>query len=209
MGLSATAGLTALGIQLFRPTHIAMLGITAGRPSKTQIGDVLIPQEIWDYGAGKWEERSGKVHFVARGEHQSLDEHVRQWCDNLARREEDLTSIRRNWLSRHAQSSGVSVPTVRMGPMVSGAAVVNAEAIWTQVIAQNDKIIGLDMEAYAFALASECAATPQYSPSWLVAKSVCDFGIVKQDDAQAYAAYTSVQFFKLYLDQYILDWMLG
>ena len=43
------------------------------------------------------------------------------------------------------------------------------------------------MEAYAFALASECAATPQYSPSWLVAKSVCDFGIVKQDDAQAYA----------------------
>jgi nucleoside phosphorylase len=88
--------------------------------------------------------------------------------------------------------------------MVSGAAVVSAEAIWNRVLQQNDNVLALDMEAYGVALATQCATTPQYNPSWFIAKSVCDYGARKEDHAQPYAAYTSVRFFKLYLDEFIL-----
>jgi len=89
--------------------------------------------------------------------------------------------------------------------MVSGAAVVNTERIWQQVLKQNDKVIALDMEAYGVVYATELAAVPLYSPQCVVIKSVCDYGVDKTDWAQEYAAYTSVKFFKIYLEEFILN----
>lgn len=204
-GLTAAASLTSLAIQLFRPSHIVMLGITAGRQSETQIGDIVVPLELWDHGAGRWEEEEGgQLRFRPRGARQPIDEYVRQWCDELADRRADLINIRDSWAARYPDRPAYSSPKVKIAPMVSGAAVVDAEEIWQRVLDQNDKVLAIDMEAYGVALAAHCAATPQYRPYCLVAKSVCDYGVRKEKDAQPYAAFTSTRFFKMYLDEFIL-----
>lgn len=205
MGLSAAASLTALAIQLFRPSHVVMLGITAGRQDKTKIGDIVVPLELWDYGAGKWEEHEGELVFKPGEERRNLEEHVRQRCEILARKTEALQTIREDWMNRRTDREAHSTPVVHFEPMVSGAAVVSAEAIWRHVLRHNRKIIAIDMEAYGVAFATCNAAIPLYNPNFLIAKSVCDFGVKKVKDAQAYAAYTSVRFFGLYLDEFVID----
>jgi nucleoside phosphorylase len=204
MGLTAASSMAALAIQLFRPTYIVMLGITAGRQGKTEIGDIMIPLEIWDYGAGKWTEDAGKLLFKARGSRHQLEEHIRQRCENLASQNGIFVEMRRRWAERHPGRSIFPAPQVRIAPMVSGAAVVDSEEIWKHVLAQNDEVLALDMEAYGITYAAHNAATPQYGIRCIVAKSVCDYGVVKHDDAQTYAAFTSVLFFKSYLDTFLL-----
>jgi Phosphorylase superfamily len=66
-GLSAAASLTALAIQLFRPTHVVMLGITAGHRQKTNIGDIVVPLELWDMAQENGrttQEHCSSVHVV-------------------------------------------------------------------------------------------------------------------------------------------------
>jgi nucleoside phosphorylase len=205
-GLPAAASLTALAVQLFRPSHVAMLGITAGRQGEVGIGDIIVPRELWDYGAGKWEEnrRTRRVVFRPRAVPKIIKDHVRQWCHQLGNRREYLSRMHEDWATRHPNVD-FPVPRVHIGPMVSGAAVVNTERIWQQVLKQNDKVIALDMEAYGVVYATELAAVPLYSPQCVVIKSVCDYGVDKTDWAQEYAAYTSVKFFKIYLEEFILN----
>jgi nucleoside phosphorylase len=89
---------------------------------------------------------------------------------------------------------------VLLGPTASGAAVVDSKAIWDRIKDANKDVIAIDMEAYAVAFAGQEAPLPK--PKVLISKSVCDFGLKKTDGAQEYAAYTSVRFFRLYLNRY-------
>ena len=66
MGLPAASGLTALAIQIFRPRQVVMLGIAAGRRDKTRIGDIVVPNVVSDYGAGKWNGGSREPVFTPR-----------------------------------------------------------------------------------------------------------------------------------------------
>lgn len=205
-GLPAAAALTALAIQVFCPSHVAMVGITAGRQGEVNIGDVIVPRELWDYGAGKWEDdnKTRKVVFRPRSAQKSIEESIRQACHDLGDRTDNLSQIRNDWADRH-RGIDFPIPKVHIGPMVSGAAVINAEEIWKQVLSHNDKIIALDMEAYGVLYAAATAAIPLYRPLCVIMKSVCDYGVSKTDWAQSYAAYTSVKFFKSYLEEFILD----
>nr|WP_294525200.1 hypothetical protein [uncultured Rhodopila sp.] len=201
-GLSYAACLATLGIQLFRPTYVVMLGVTAGS-ANTTIGDVIVPSELWDYGAGKWEDIGGKLVFTSRIEQVPIQEHVRQWSEVLAKRPGLWKSVMEEWFLTRVDEARPSVPKVLIGKMVSGAAVVDAKAIWDQVFSQDKKVIALDMEAYAVARAVHLATNPKYSPYCLIAKAVCDYGFDKRKDAQTYAAFLSVKFFKAYLDEVI------
>jgi nucleoside phosphorylase len=209
MGLAPAASLAAQAIQVFRPNHVVMLGITAGNRKKTRLGDIVIPRQVWDYGAGKWTQEANKLSFQARPERRELPEEVRQWCERLASRKTALQKIRDNWAGR----PGVRIPAaslskplkVHIGPMVSGAAVVNAEAIWERVLDHDDTVLALDMEAFGVALATSSSGFGAYRPYWLVVKSVCDYGIRKTNGAQPYAAYSSVRFFKMYLEDFVME----
>jgi len=182
-----------------------MLGITAGRKGKTCIGDVIIPQQVWDYGAGKWELTNRILQFRARPESEPIDEDIRQSCermkDDLACCEEIFNDPMKPVQKRQGKSIR---PQIQIGSMVSGAAVVNAKPIWERIREQNDTVIALDMEAYGLALATRLAKTSRYKPEWLIAKSVCDYGQGKKDSHQSYAARASARFFRKYLENFIL-----
>lgn len=205
-GLVAAASTTALAVQLFRPSHVVMVGITAGREGEVHIGDIIAPRELWDYGAGKWEEdkTSGRLIFRPRPIPKHMDSHVNQWCFRLGADQGYYRKIRDAWAERYPDAQ-FTVPKVHNGPMVSGAAVVNAEAIWQQVLEQNNKILALDMEAYGVLYAVIGARAPLYTPSCAIMKSVCDYGVDKNDLAQSYAAFTSVKFFQKYLEDFIIN----
>jgi nucleoside phosphorylase len=43
-------------VDALRPACIAMCGVCAGRPGKTELGDVVVGERLYDYDAGKWTE---------------------------------------------------------------------------------------------------------------------------------------------------------
>lgn len=204
MGLTAAANLTTIAVQLFRPTYVVMLGIAAGHQEKTKVGDVIVPLEVWDYGAGKWEDRDGTLNFIPRGRHLSVEDEVRQIGEVIKQDKDFFASLRIEWASRNPDDDLPRVPSVHFRPMVSGAAVVNAEQIWSEVLKQSDQIIALDMEAFAVLHSCSAAYGIHYRPNCIIVKSVCDYGTKKKDDAQSYAAFTSTRFFRKYLETWIL-----
>lgn len=43
-------------VNALRPACIAMCGVCAGRPGKTQLGDVIVAERLYDYDAGKYKD---------------------------------------------------------------------------------------------------------------------------------------------------------
>ena len=107
------------------------------------------------------------------------------------------------WLLIRGDADVYAPPKVEVAPMVSGAAVISAQSVLKQIKDPNDKICGLDMEAFGVAHAVKCATGPLYSPQCLIRKSVCDFGVKKDKKGQRYAALTSTLFFKKNVNEYV------
>lgn len=192
-GMAAAASLATKACFFFRPRMIAMAGITAGRKGETNLGDIIVPTHITDYGAGKQDPDT----FRPSSEPVRLPPGVEDECRSIKKDETLLSEIGRRW-----EGGDRPRPRVHLAPTVTGAAVVNDPDVWHKVLQPNRQIIGIEMEAYAFVLASTRAYPP---PSRiLVAKSVCDFAEHKVDDAQAYAAYTSARFLRAYVETYLL-----
>jgi nucleoside phosphorylase len=90
---------------------------------------------------------------------------------------------------------------MHIGPIASGSAVVADESVLPAILEQQRQLIGLEMEAYGL-MAAAHAASPK--PIAFVLKSVCDFASAKKDDRfQAYAAYTSANALRVFLEKYI------
>jgi nucleoside phosphorylase len=91
---------------------------------------------------------------------------------------------------------------VRIGPVASGAAVLQNPEIVADVQKQHRKTLGVEMEAYGVFVAAHEAPEPQ--PRVLAIKSVCDLADEqKSDDFQGYAAYTSARFLRLLVEEYL------
>ena len=58
MGMTQSSSLTTRAILGLKPKLVAMVGICAGRKTKTQLGDIVIASNVFDYTAGK--------HYVDR-----------------------------------------------------------------------------------------------------------------------------------------------
>lgn len=192
-GLPAAAVQATRACHLFQPRWLVMLGITAGLQRKTSIGDVIIPSIVFDYGAGKWsgEEFKPEPHGL------DLKEDVYRQVEFLLqpRFTGDLDSIAKEWTDDKPEDHGVRV---HLGHAASGAAVVDSRAIWERILSMDKEVIAIDMEAYSVALAGRQVL--EVPPHVLIAKSVCDFGVKKNDENQRYAAYTSARFFRLFAD---------
>lgn len=88
-----------------------------------------------------------------------------------------------------------------VGPMASGAAVIEHEGKIQEIKERNRKVIGVEMETYGVYLAARVAPEPR--PLVFSVKSVCDFAKPpKTDEHQRYAAFTSARFiFDFFLEQ--------
>ena len=92
---------------------------------------------------------------------------------------------------------------VHIGPMACGSSVVaNNLVLKKQIHSQLENTAGLDMESYGVVYAATNASEPKPYP--IIIKSVCDFAnSEKSDDFQKFAAYTSSEFAKLLVEDYL------
>lgn len=204
MGMAAAATRTTAAMHAFKPRFLLMPGITAGREGKTSFGDIIVADPISDYGAGRWEDEKGKMVFKARHNQRSIDPEVSSWAEDVRTNGDFGQKTNDAWLALDRNNKVFPAPAVRIAPAVSGAAVIDSLNFWKELITDN-KILGLEMEAYGFAFAATNGGSPKYTSKWMVCKSVCDFGANKDKDAQPFAAFCSVKFVERFLREYVME----
>lgn len=189
MGMPAATALSMKMIYQFRPKYLAMLGITAGVTGS--FGDILVAEMGWDYQSGKTKPGSSPDRRFAPDPHPiQLDTRLKARVSLFKGRTDILENIRRGW----AGGGVAHRPSVLMGPLASGASVVQDPQVVKELLEKNRKLVGLEMETYGVYLAARMCSNPR--PLAISMKSICDFADpAKADDYQRYAAYTSANFF--------------
>lgn len=87
-----------------------------------------------------------------------------------------------------------------IGPIASGASVLENKEEIASIKQFQRKIIGIEMEIYGVMSAVKYAPKP--SPIAICMKSVCDFGNEnKNDDWQNYSAYTSAEMMHMLISE--------
>ncbi|AFE05949.1 hypothetical protein COCOR_04661 [Corallococcus coralloides DSM 2259] len=188
MGMPATTALSMKMISAFRPRHLAMTGICAG--VKGQFGDILIADHSWDYGSGKSRlaEQGASIFLPAPSQIQ-IEPILKSKFSNFLMDQSVLRAIQSRWTGHHSPNK----LSARMGPIASGAAVLENKALIDEIVSHNRKVIGVEMETYGLFSAARACREPR--PLAMSIKSICDFGDATKDDRyQEYAAFTSAQF---------------
>lgn len=186
MGMPAAAVLAAKVVLQFRPRALAMVGICAGREAKTNIGDVIVADPVWDYGSGKIEGHPEGPRFRPRAHQLPLDPDLASCVEELSDDAGWLADLKRGFLGPKPNTE----LEVRTGPMASGAAVVADKTTFDEIIDRQGDMLAIEMEAYAVFAATRGCGKPR--PKCIIAKSVSDYADAdKGDDFQAYAAFTS------------------
>lgn len=200
MGMAATAVLATKMCLKFKPAVLAMTGVAAAVKGEAELGDILVADPSWDWGSGKLTLRQGKPVLLSDPAQLSLEPEVAAKIRTLAVSREYLNDI-------YANFNGKRPPhnlTVRVGPVASGAVVLEDPATVDLIRSQNRKTIGIEMEAYGV-MSAAFYMGPQ-RPVSLVMKSVCDFADpTKNNEWQPYAAYTSAQYLHRLLSAHLFD----
>lgn len=190
MGMTAAAHLSSKLINFFRPEYLIMCGIAAclGPESEYIYGDVIVPDIVWDYSAGKFTTPGksaitfGNLGFQPYPNFIALDDSVLEIVKSL---------------------KGHTEFELLIGPMGCGSAVIaNREAIETRINSVMPDTLGVDMESYGVFYAAENSSQPR--PKAIVIKSICDYAdSEKSDKYQKFAAYTSSEFMKRLLENHL------
>ncbi|MBT5305230.1 MAG: hypothetical protein HON76_00975 [Candidatus Scalindua sp.] len=199
MGMPAAAVLTSKLIEQFRPRYIAMSGIAAAvKDGDAKLGDILIADQSWDYGSGKHKIVEGKQIFEPDPRSIPLSVDLKERLLHLQAQKTFLTEIQNDWRGEKQERQ----LEVHIGPIASGAGVVQDENITAHIKEHSRKLIGLDMETYGVFFAAENSFLPR--PIAMSIKSACDFADNgKADNHQTYAAFTSAQ----YLYRFALEYL--
>ncbi len=191
MGMVASSVLTMKIISSFRPKYVAMCGISAGIKGGSNFGDILIADLSFDSGSGKVKKSTeGKDTFEPDYKVLALSTDLRDEFLSCQGNREYLDEIKRKWPSDKPQTD----LGIHIGPLATGAHVVQNLDIVDDIQGHARKLIGLDMETYAVFYAANNCTKPRPKGVFSV-KSVCDFAdSTKNDTYQKYAAYTSANF---------------
>lgn len=209
MGMTSAASLSSKLISRFQPKVVSMVGIAAGVSG--EIGDVMIPDIVWDYGSGK-SSLIEKINWC--GQKQDVEEFApyrfpivtkQNLVGQLIKitKETDINEKIFNLGNEISFENKPQKLNSHIGPFVSGSAVIANDKILSQIKRQDGKLIGFDMEA--FAIAYSCSVsdmTPQ--PISIILKSISDYGNKNKqhkdkEEHQKYAAFTSANFLILLL----------
>lgn len=187
MGLSAAAALTAKMCVKFSPKYMIMAGIAAGIRKKVNLGDILVADPCWDWGNGKLTEENGLPLFQAAPHQENLPMNIRSKIQKIRDNELYVNEIRKGW-----QGNSQKELSVKLGPIASGAVVLEDPQTAINITSQHRETIGIEMEAYGVMAATSISSTQSKA---IIIKSVCDFADPeKNDNWQEYACYTSAQF---------------
>lgn len=192
MGMCGTAVLVTKLIANFRPRVIFMCGIAAGVRGKVNIGDLLIAEESWDYNSGKLVSGSD-VHqrrFQPDPKSIQIEADLRDLFVGFKMRNKFVNECLSKWTSAGWPSTR---PTVHIGPVASGASVIQDPSVVVGLVERNRKLIGLEMETFGFYFAAKYSLRPR--PLFCSLKAVCDFADEsKGDDMQGFSSFFSAQY---------------
>ncbi|TZG25968.1 response regulator [Sphingomonas montanisoli] len=198
MGMQASGVLATKMIHTFRPRYLAMIGILAGIRGECELGDVVVADPSWDYGSGKRSSKTGVAAFASAPHQIGLDPFLRGKLTRMSQDAALMDKIRREWAGERRNS----LLSIKIGPVASGAAVVEDEAFVEEIRSQHRKTLGVEMETYGVFVAGQESPEPQ--PRVFSMKSVCDFADPEKNDAhQRYAAYTSASAFRFFCEDYL------
>ena len=191
MGMPAASALVTRILAAFRPKCVCMVGITGGKKGEVRIGDLIVADESWDYGSGKWKDSDGNLLFLPEPHYISLPPALHAFLTRDFSRE--LWAIRHQWNKTAAVEKPLDI-RLHLGALASGAAVIQNDQILRQYIEPHQrKVLGIDMETYGVYYA--CENAPQPTPRYLSIKSVSDYvDADKNDKDQKYCAYVSARF---------------
>ncbi len=198
MGMAAAATLSTKMIEHFKPKYIIMVGIAAGIGNDKNLGDIIIPSEVWNYSSGKYtENKNGQesmLSFLPDPVSIPLEAKIREIASQDFK--ERLFRIK-----NEADDAPDNELKVVIGPMACGAAVVANKDIVEELIKKHHrKTVGLDMESYGMFFAAKNVVETGTIP--ICIKSICDFADVnKGDSVQKYAAFTSTLFAKKMIEE--------
>ena len=198
MGMTAAAILSMKMIQTFRPRYLAVVGILAGMKGECALGDIVAADPSWDWGSGKQHVKDGAPVFSAAPHQISVNSSIRSKLSWMAQQREVLDEIRRAW-----PGEDPATPLkMHVGPVASGAAVLEDPNYTELIKTQHRKLVGIDMETYAVLAAADECPLPQ--PKAFSLKSVCDFADpAKGDSVRKYAAYTSAAALRVFVERYL------
>jgi len=203
MGMTHAAVLTTRSINILDPEIVIMTGICAGVKGKVELGDLIIGSKIFDYGSGKIVEGKLRPHF----EPVMLDGWLWQLLDIMRNDQEVVRSIKSEFPLTQPDERQLSI---RIGSLGCGAAVVSDGGFVEGVLASERKLLGLDMESYAVALATSLLTTPSKRIECFVIKGVVDFADAqKNDNYHEFGAYASAAFVKKFIDRYYVQVVLN
>ncbi|WP_395166205.1 hypothetical protein [Klebsiella pneumoniae] len=196
MGMISTALKTSALIKLLSPKLIVMTGICAGVKGKTELGDVIFSDPVWDWQSGKRVKDKENSKFSISPHQIPSDLIVRTHIEQLRSDRKGLNEIWKNSTLSCAKEFKIVI-----GPMASGSAVLADGKVIEEIKIQHRDLVGVEMEAYGLYAAAKNSSLPQ--PLCCVLKAVCDFADEsKNDEFQEYASYTSAQTLKLLLEKF-------
>jgi nucleoside phosphorylase len=191
VGMVDCSALVTTAVRVFRPKLVAMTGVCAGRrAAAVRLCDLVIPTQAFTYDTGKY------------GEHGFQPEPL--WADaaeRVCRRVVAVGDGIIQQLSSEIQAvygGRVRMPKLHTQIMACGSAVVDHPNMMQVIGEKNRKVVGLDMESYAFLRALRLCSPK--TPAFVV-KGVMDLGAKKSDRLKTKAAYWAASFLVRFVTQ--------
>jgi len=191
MGMVAASVLTNKLINNFRPKFVVMTGIAGGVKGVGNFGDILISDISFDSGSGKIKTSdTGEAEFSPDFKSINLHADLKENLLSCKGSREFLNDIKSKWVAKKIDTE----LNIHIGPLASGASVVENRESLNSIKFHSRKLIGIDMETYGVFYTCENCSKPKPVAAMSI-KSVSDYGDTeKNDDFQTYAAYTSANF---------------
>lgn len=200
MGMQASAIIATMMATKFSLKYLFMTGICAGlKRDELEMGDILIAENVIDYGSGKLDTDENGESLLKPELHQypappNLLNKVQAFINSES--EEILATVQ----SKYQGNKPKALLKAKILPMASGSYVVANSKFAESILKNNRKTGGIDMEAYSIYLTTHFL----HQCNGLVIKSVCDFADKeKADDFQNYASYTSANFLYHFMVNYL------
>ncbi|MCW3126039.1 MAG: hypothetical protein JWO03_1697 [Bacteroidetes bacterium] len=200
MGGDATTFIATKAIYTIKPFVICMIGICAGNPSETKLGDVIVASATVRTDFGKLEKPDDKAqsellqvstnHFNGLKFSHRVNTNIRRGIDGSIFRLGDLMSAIKEYNSLKSQRlKDISIKghKVLLGIIASGNQIVKVKGAFEYLknkivgnVGDEDEriLLGLEMEAHSLAYAASQAG----NVGWLIVKGVADYADGKKND---------------------------
>jgi nucleoside phosphorylase/tetratricopeptide (TPR) repeat protein len=198
---------TTLMLEILKPRLMCLVGIAAGAPGKTCIGDVVVPDVVHDVTVTVRKDRKTQP----RRRSYELDGRL---IRSLKLRPLDTDVLKGRLLLeasiyealvRSAESAGLTrsdiahPPGVRDGSLVSGNTLLRDSRYFPDFHSSNDeRCRAAEMEAAGFARACALVGCP-----WFIVRGISDYGDSRKDDSfHRYAAHTASTVLREFLQEH-------